>query len=181
MRALLSVILFALISSAAHAEEKRTYKKVSSSQATVTIKTEEQDGTQVAIYTDGQENAQFIQDLLKDKNSKLYQVKQEIEKANCGEFSSDDNPHIPGCGEVTVTNEVRTSFGRGGWASCGSGYTFFMGFTSEGTGRFFDVSHMVTITEYAEAVTKDNGDYAGSIIKTLDLAKVVDINDPAVN
>lgn len=152
--------------------ETRTYKKISATEATVTIKTEETDGAQAAGYVDAQENERFISELLKDPASPLYKIAKKIENDMCDSESTPDNSWIDGCGEVTITKEVRTSFGRGGWASAGAGYTFFVGFTSDGTGRFFDVSYMVTIGESADAQTDDNGEYNGIVIKSLSLAEV---------
>ena len=75
-------------------------------------------------------------------------------------------------GEVTLTAKVLTSFGRGGWQSGGADYTIFVGFTNDGSGRYFDVSHMLTITESAEAEANDQYEYTGVIIKTLNLASI---------
>lgn len=168
----LGLLVLSLSNSVWANAETRSYKKVSSTEATVTIKTEETDGTQAAVYVDAKENKQFIEALLKDESSPLYKIAREIEKEMCDAVSTPDNSWIDGCGEVTITDEVRTSFGRGGWASAGAGYSFFIGFTSDGTGRFFDVSHMVTIGESADAQTNDEGDYNGEVIKTLSLLGV---------
>lgn len=182
MKSLLLGLLVLTLSNAALAGETRTYKKLSSSEATVTIKTEETEYTQAAGYVDGQENEKFIADLLKDPSSPLAKVAREIEQENCGETSTADNSWIDGCGEVTITKEVRTSFGRGGWASAGAGYTFFIGFTSDGTGRFFDVSHMVTIFESADAQTDaETFDYNGEIIKSLGLVEIKKLDKPVNN
>ncbi|MBC7712752.1 MAG: hypothetical protein H7177_05410 [Rhizobacter sp.] len=174
MKALLLGLLVLTISANVHAAaETREYKKDSGVQATVTIHTEETDGTQAAAYVDAQENKKFIEDLLADATSPLAKLKAEIEKESCDANSTPENPWIDGCGEVTITEAVRTSFGRGGWMSGGAGYTFFVGFTSDGSGRFFDVTHMVTISESAEAqVTPDTFDYNGIVIKTLTLDEI---------
>ena len=175
--------LFVLVVSAnVQAEaERREYKKDNNMQSTVTIHTEETDGTQAAIYVDGLENKQFIKDLLADPSSPLAILKAEIEKENCETVSSPDNSWIDGCGEVTITDAVTTSFGRGGWMSAGAGYTFFVGFTSDGTGRFFTSTHMVTISESAEAqVTADTFDYNGIVIKTLTLDEIKKLENKQV-
>lgn len=168
--------LFVLaLSLSAHADtEKREYKKVNANEAVVTITTEETDGTQAAVYVDAAENKKFIEELLKDPKSKLAQAVSDLEMSTCGANSTPENPWIDGCGEVTITDAVRTSFGRGGWMSAGAGYTFFVGFTSDGSGRFFDVSYMVTISEGAEAQVKgdDSFEYSGVVLKSLSLDKV---------
>lgn len=173
MKSLILGLLVLSLANNTFASETRTYKKVSSTEATVVIKTEETEYTQAAGYVDGQENEKFISELLKDSSSPLAKIVKEIELANCEQTSTPENTWIDGCGEVTITKEVRTSFGRGGWASAGAGYTFFVGFTSDGTGRFFDVSHMVTIFESADAQTnEETADYNGEIIKTLQLSDI---------
>lgn len=169
--------LFVLISFNALASEKRTYAKMNSSEAQVRIETEERDSVQAAVYADGLENTKFIQDMLNDKKSILYKLKSDIEKENCNKNSTSEKTWIDGCGEVTLTREVRTSFGRGGWMSGGGSYTFFVGFTNDGSGRFFDVSHMVIISESAEAQTKKDGNYSGIIIKSLNLVKIKRIDE----
>lgn len=172
MKAFTLGLLVLSLSNSVWASESRTYKKISAQEAVVSIKTKETDGTQAAAYVDAQENKQFIADLLKDPTSPLYKVAKEIEKEMCDAESTPENSWIDGCGEVTLTEEVRTSFGRGGWASAGAGYTFFIGFTSDGSGRFFDVTHMVTIAESADAQTTDDGEYSGEVIKSLSLIEV---------
>jgi hypothetical protein len=177
MMRLILVFAFVLFSISAGADEVRTYKKLNSSQAEVVIQTVEQDSTQAAAYVDGLENEQFVNDLLKDKNSLLYKLKHDIEIENCDHASTTESSWIPGCGEVTLTARVRTSFGRGGWDAGGAAYTFFIGFTEEGTGHFFDVSHMVTISESVLAQTNSAGDYSGKIIKTLNFGKITRIDE----
>lgn len=168
--------LFVLTVSA-QAEEIRTYKMLNSSQAEVVIQTEEQDSTQAAAYVDGKENDQFVSDLMKDKKSVMYKLRRQVELENCEQTSTDETTRIPGCGEVQLTGMVMTSFGRGGWDSGGAAYTFFVGFRQEGTGRFFDVSHMVTISESVLAQTTTEGDYAGKVIKTLNFGKITRIDE----
>lgn len=168
----LCLLLLTLSSNLLASEESRSYKKISSTEAVVTIKTEETDGTQAAAYVDAKETEQFINDLLKDPSSPLAKLVKEIELQNCEATSTPDQTWIDGCGEVTLTAQVRTGFGRGGWASAGAAYTFFVGFTSDGTGRFFDVSHMITISESADAQTNDQYDYSGVVLKTLSLIEV---------
>jgi len=173
---LLAIVVSSI--SLTYGSEKRTYTKKNSQEASVVIITDEQDSTQAAMYVDGKENARFIDEMLRDSKSKLFKLRQAIELENCGTTSTTPEARrIDGCGEVTITKEIRTSFGRGGWASGGAGYTFFVGFTSEGSGRFFDVSHMAVIFEDVEANTKENGDYAGSVVKTLNLEKIIKLED----
>lgn len=175
MKSLVLVLIF--LSSLSHAGEIRKYKKINSSQSEVIIQTVEHDSTQASSYVDGKENQQFIQDLLDDNTSLLFKLKQQIEKEYCGKTSTVQIRHIDGCGEVELTNDVMTSFGRGGWDSGGASYTFFMGFREEGTGHFFDVSHMVTIGESVLAETTSAGDYAGRVIKTLSFGRISRIDD----
>jgi hypothetical protein len=159
------------------AAETREYKRVSATEATVTIKTEETDYTQAAMYTDSKENDVFIKALLKDAKSPLYKLAREIEFKNCETNSTPEETYIDGCGEVTITAAVRTEYGRGGWQNASAGYTFFVGFTDAGTGRFFGVSHMVKFSEESDAQTTENGDYSGIVLKTLSLGKIVKISD----
>ncbi len=169
---LLGLLVLTLSSNVFANEEVRTYKKVSATEATVTIKSSETDWTQAAGYVDAKENEKFIDDLLKDPASPLYKLAREIEREICGTESTPESSWIETCGEVTITKEVKTSFARAGWASAGSSYTFFIGFTSDGTGRFFDVSHMVTIGESTEAQTNEDYEYSGTVIKTLSLIEI---------
>ncbi|MBC7537310.1 MAG: hypothetical protein H7281_00695 [Bacteriovorax sp.] len=169
--------LIVLVSLNASASEKRTYTKMNSFEARVKIETEEKKSIQAAIYVDGLENAKFIKDMLSDKKSILSKLKSNLEIENCNKNSTPEKPWIDGCGEVTLTSEVRTSFGRGGWMSGGGSYTFFVGFTNDGTGHDFDVSHMVTFSERVEAQTTPDGNYSGVIIKNLYLVKVKKIDD----
>lgn len=172
------VLLFSTFSIAClHADEVRTYKKIDSTQAEVVIKTAERESTQAATYVDGKENQQFLHDLIKDKSSALYDLRKQIEKENCNKISTEQSGHIDGCGEVQMTNLVLTSFGRGGWDSSGAGYTFFVGFRQEGSGRFFDVSHMVTISENVTAGSTSDGQYNGKVTKTLNMGKITRIDD----
>lgn len=157
------------------AEETKTYLKTSASEAVVTIKTEETDSTQAAMYLDGLDNERFIQDLLKDKNSELAKLKAKIELETCGSNSTEDNSWIDGCGEVELTEAVRTEFGRGGWMGGYAGYTFFVGFRNDGTGRYFGSTHMVTIFEGTDAQTNESGEYIGIVEKTLSLGKITEL------
>lgn len=172
MKAMIMTLMLLTLSVSAHAEDTRTYKKVSPIEAVVTIKTEDAHYTQVAPYVDGVENEQFLSDLLKDPKSPLAKLAREIEMENCETTSTPDNSWIDGCGEVTLTTPVRTSFGRGGWASASASYTVFVGFTMDGTGRFFEVSHTIQISEGAEAQTDITGEYNGYITKVLSLDNV---------
>ena len=169
-----------LTSLGVQSKESRIYKKLNSLEAQVIIKTDDKESIQAANYADGTENSQFINDMLMDKNSILSKLKSSIEKDNCGEISPTGQLSVDGCGHVTLTSEVRTSFGRGGWMSAGGSYTFFVGFTNDGTGRYFDVSHMVVISESTEAQTKSDGTYSGVILKSLTLVKIkrIDENTP---
>ena len=169
------VAVLSLVMMNSFAQESRSYTKLSASEAQVTIKTEETDSTQGAVYLDGIENERFVQDLLKDKNSELAKLKAKIEMDNCGELSTEENSWIDGCGEVELTEAIRTSFGRGGWTGGFAGYTFFVGFRSDGTGRYFDSTHMVTIYEGTEAQTTEEGDYSGIVEKILSLGQITEL------
>lgn len=173
------IILGLLILSAASAahsapasKEKRDYTKIDAVSAAVAIQTAENESTQAAYYVDAKENKKFMSDLLSDAASPLAKVARQIEIKNCGKNSTPKEPWIPGCGQVTLTKEVRTSFGRGGWESAGAGYTFFVGFTSEGSGRFFESTHTANIAETANALTNSQGQYTGVVVKTLKLDKI---------
>lgn len=172
MKALLMTFLLLNVFTTIQAAEQRTYIKYNSSEARVIIKTDGQNAIEASTYVDAQENEKFIQDLLNDKNSKLNELKVAIENENCQQFSSHTKSQIIGCGEVTITKEVRTSYGKGGWDMAGSSYSFFVGFTNEGSGRYFDTSYMVTISEVVEAQTNKDGTYAGTVIKTLNLGPI---------
>jgi hypothetical protein len=163
-------------SSFALAETSKKFEQVSDIAALVTIKTEEQDGTQAAVYVDASDNTQFIQEMLKLQGSPLAELKKKIELENCEQTSTPENDWIDGCGQVVITEEVRTSFGRGGWMSAGAGYTFFVGFLSDGSGRFFDATHMVTIFENCEAQMKDGTfEYNGIVLKSLSLEGIKEL------
>lgn len=159
MKALILGLLALTISSHAQAES-RVYKKISSSEAVVTIHTDETDGTQAVIYTDGSNNEEFIQDLLADKSSDFYKAAKAIILENCGEDETD-------CGEVTLTDSVRTGFGRGGWMEAGSVYTSFLGFTHNGSGRYFGVDYQIEVTEDVVAQVNENYEYSGVVLKNL--------------
>lgn len=181
MKHLLTFIVLSAISFGIKAEEKRTFKKISEKNAEVTIHTEETDYSQAAAYVDGKENAAFIKMLLLDKSSELSRLKSEIELQNCEVNSTEDESWIPGCGEVTITPEIMTYFGRGGWKSAEAGYTFFIGFTHQGTGRFFAATHMVTIAEGAEAQVDDDYNYNGIVMKYLALINITELSQDSSN
>jgi len=172
----LASLLLAYSSFALAAPESRSFEQQSDIAALVTIKTEETDATQAAAYVDAKENKQFIKEMLKMEGSPLAELKRKIEMDNCEQTSTPENDWIDGCGQVVITDEIRTSFGRGGWMSAGAGYTFFVGFMSDGTGRFFDATHMVTIFENCEAQTVEGtGDYNGTILKYMSLEGIKEL------
>ena len=177
MKSLLLAITALTLSANVFAGETRTYKKTSATEATVTIQTEETDGTQAASYNDGKENKKFIAELLKDANSPLFKIARQIELENCEATSTSEDPVVDTCGAVTATEDVLTSFGRGGWQESSAGYTFFLGFTNQGTGRFFGVSHMITIYEEATAQTNEDYEYSGVVVKTYSLGPIKKIAD----
>lgn len=168
---LLSLIVLTIASNTQAETINREYKKISSTHAQVVIKVEE-DFVQAAEFVDQVENARYMEDLLKDPNSPLAQIKKQIEKDNCDENSTEENSWIDGCGEVRITKEVLTGFGRGGWAGAGATYTFFIGFSSDGTGRFFDVTHMITFSESAGAEVDNEGNFTKIVTKDLELIKI---------
>ena len=170
----LALSLVLLASLAAHAEE-RVFRKVSADQAEVSIKTEDSEGVQAAAYVDGSDNQAFIDMMLADPASKLAQLVRSIEVENCGEDSVSEGGWISGCGEVHITSAVMTSFGRGGWMGGGAVYTLFVGFRHDGTGHFFDASHMVRISEGVEAQVDEFGEYTGRVLKSLDFAGVTQL------
>ncbi len=176
----LSMLLLSL-TLATHAAETRTYKKVSPTVASVEILVDAEEPGQAGVYVDGKETKTFIKELLADPESPLYKLKKEIELANCEETSKGEQTWIDMCGEVTITPTIRTSFGRGGWADAGAGYTFFVGFTSDGTSRLFSVSHMVTINEGVEAEFSDQGEFVGKFIKTISFSAIKELETQTQN
>ncbi len=175
VRAFLAAFLV-LATVSAHAAEFRDFKKVDADHAQVSINTGEPDGVQAASYVDAQENQKFIDMMLADPNSKLAKLKASIEQETCQANSTPDNSWIAGCGEVQVTEVVRTSFGRGGWMSAGAGYAFFVGFLNDGTGHFFDVNYIVTFGEGVNADVDKNGEYKGTLTKQLSLGSIKKIS-----
>ena len=105
--------------------DKRTYTKLNSSEAIVRIETEDRQSVQASSYVDAKENDYFIKDLMNDKNSKLFHLKELIEKENCLKIN---------CGNVTLTKEVQTSFGREGWSSSGGAILFLQALPVRGRG-----------------------------------------------
>jgi hypothetical protein len=176
MKAILAIIFFCFTNNI-NAIEKRTYTQHNSSEAIVAIETGNEKNIQASSYVDALENELFIHHLLIDQNSKLFQLKARIEKENCDHITTNENPSTNGCGKVTITKEIRISFGRGGWETAGASYVFFVGFTNKGSGRYFDVSRMVTISETAEAQTNQNGTYKGTVVKTLRLGPIKRIDE----
>lgn len=160
MKALVLSLLVLTVSSQAHAES-RTYKKINSSEAVVTIHTDEKDGTQAMLYNDGKENDTFIQDLLTDKSSAFYKASQNIILEYCGKTE------VTNCGNVTLTESIRTAFGRAGWMETGSVFTSFLGFTHEGSGRYFGVDYQIEVTEEVAAQVNADDQYNGIVKKHL--------------
>lgn len=178
MKKALLVLTGLILSLSAHAEEKRTFKKIDANTATVTIDTgDAAGGTQAAGYVDAQENKQYIEMMLNDPTSKIGAIKYQMEQDTCQAHSTPDNSWIAGCGEVHITDAVLTSFGRGGWMGAGGGYTFFLGFLDDGTGHFFSSYYSVWIEEGVEAQTDDKGEFTGVLVKTLSLKDVVKLPD----
>lgn len=173
MYKIFGLVLSLFVTLSAHADDVRDFQKVNSNKAIVSIETEDKDGTQAAAYLDGAENPQFINMLLDDSQSRLSLLKQTLEMEHCQKISATPDGWIDGCGAVEVTEIIRTSFGRGGWMEGASGYTFFVGFRSAGTGHYFESTHMVTFTEHVVANTDANMKYLGSVTKTLELGKIV--------
>lgn len=175
---LLTSLLFSTLIQTATGEESRKFEMISDIGAHVKIKTDEE-AVQAAAYVDGAEADQFIEGMLKLKNSPLAKIKRQVELDNCSETSQNNGREdgwIDGCGEVVITDMVRTEFGRGGWAEAGAGYTFFVGFRSDGTGRFTHSTHMVKIWEDVYAETLDNtGDFAGTLLKTYSLSAIKEL------
>ncbi|KHD89962.1 MAG: hypothetical protein OM95_00020 [Bdellovibrio sp. ArHS] len=160
-----------VLSLTAQAIEPKKISKTGANSALVRIETEEKDGTQAAAYIDAAEMPDFIQMMLSDSTSEFAKIKHELEMENCQETSTTPDGHIPDCGAVEWTNLVQTSFGRGGWMSAGAAYTLFIGFRFDGTGHFFEASHMVVLSESAEALVDGNMNYTGFINKELRLEK----------
>lgn len=171
MKALIIVLSTALLSTVAHAET-REFKKNNAETATVRIVTDEKDSTQAAQYLDGKENQQLIKMMLADPASQLAKLKAKIEIENCEETSTPENPWIDMCGQVEISDLVKTSFSRGGWAEGSAGYSFFVGFRQDGTGRFLESTHLVEINESVYAKMDKDGNYIGEIQKHLHLEPI---------
>lgn len=168
MKIILPTILALSLSLSAFAEdETRTYKKKSSTEASVEISLSKDDAVQAASFTDGAEIGRFLQDLLDDKDSELFKIKQKLIAENCG-----DEIDLEICGAVEITDHVQTSYGRGGWMEAGGAYTAFIGFRFSGTGHFFSSSYMVTVNEDTVAQTDDEYEFSGKVYKTLSLSAV---------
>jgi hypothetical protein len=174
MKILTTFMLSAFIFNIAMADEsyKLTYTKLDADNAQVLIETGANGESQAAVLVNGDYNQKFLDEMLKDKNSKLSKLKAQIEIENCEENSTDENPYIDGCGEVQITNSVETSFGRGGWASAGAGYSFFVGFRNSGSGRFFEATYLVNFSEGVEAIGGANDEFDGTFLKTLSLNSI---------
>lgn len=157
--------------------EKRTYTKMSSSKAMVKIEAQEEGRIQAALYVDARENDQFINSMLSDKASSLAKLKLQIEKDFCSKNSATNSNQIEGCGEVTLTKVIRTSFSRGGWMSGEAAYTFLIGFTAEGTAKTFYATHLISFSENVNAQIKSDGTYSGVFLKTIELDKIKELED----
>lgn len=168
------LIFFSIFTSAfADQDVKKTYSKVAADKVEVLI--EAGDSVQAASFIDREETEKFLKGMLKDKNSKLSQLKSKLEIENCDTNSNDEESWIEGCGEVELTPFVQTSYGRGGWASAGAGYSFFVGFRSDGTGRFFEANYLVNFYESVEAIGEGEN-FDGKYLKTLELTSVKKID-----
>jgi hypothetical protein len=165
------VIAITFLVSAAQAE-MREFKKHDANSAEVIITTDEKDYTQAAVYLDGQENAKLLSMVLADPASELSKLKLEIELDNCEANSTPDDDWVPQCGQVEFSELVKTSFGRGGWAEGQAGYSFFIGFRMQGTGRFLESLYLVTIVETVVAAQDENYNYQGTITKTLNVGTI---------
>ncbi len=174
MKLFTTLSFFSLIITSAFADQeiKTTYTKLTADTAQVVYETGKDGVSQAGSLVNGEQNQRFIQELLKDKNSQLAKLKAEIELQNCEENSTEENSYIDGCGEVELTSAVVTSFGRGGWASAGAGYTLFVGFRSAGTGRFLDSTHMLNFSESVEAMGEEGQEFEGTFLKTLSLDSI---------
>lgn len=169
---ILGLLVLSFVAHADESAETRTYKKISSVEAVVTIAEEGTDGTQAAIYVDGIEGDRFVSDLVADKNSPLAKAIKELEMKNCGENSTSPLGYIEGCGSVEITAPVQVYYGRGGWASAGQSSVYFVGFRFDGTGNMFVSDYMIKISESVEAQTDVTGQYNGTLLKVYSLDKV---------
>ncbi len=167
----LIITLSILMTSAIWASDLRSYN-YSNSVAKIEIIDGEDSSGQATTLLDGEENQKFIKSLLNDPNSELAKLKSKLELQYCEENSSDDSEWISGCGGVELTSLVSTSFNRGGWMGGARGYSFFVGFRHDGSGRFFESEYLVTIVESVEAQVDDNYEYQGKNIKTIELVKI---------
>lgn len=153
------------------ATDTRTYKKLNSNEAVVTITTTE-DYAQAVLFVDGLEGAQFMKDMSEDKKSELAKAIKAIELENCDEVAAEALGYIDGCGSVEISGPVQISFGRGGWASAYQSSAYFVGFRHDGTGQYLQSSYMVQVSEGVEAQTDVTGQFNGTLLKSYSLDSV---------
>lgn len=162
--------LLVLLSFMSYADESesRVYTRINEKSAKVMIKSEIM---QAAELVDGAENERFLTELLFDSKSELFKIKNKLAKEFCEAGSVvKENLEIEDCGYITITPGVITSFGRGGWAGAGAVYTIFIGFTANGSGRFFESKYMLKLSEDVNAESFGSSD--GKFIKELKLISV---------
>lgn len=160
-------------SSGASAGEVRSFMKVDAERAIVKIQTEDRQAVQAAAYADGAENEQFVRMLLEEPTSRLSLLRKQIEDHNCESEAARLDGWIDDCGIVEWTPAVQTSFARGGWMAAGAQYSFFVGFRHAGTGRMFDVTHMVVLQEDVTADVVEEMSPTGSLTKELSVVKIL--------
>lgn len=172
---LASLLLLSLSIQALADDQVGPLKKVSANVATLTITTEDTEGTQAAYFVDGMQIDDFIKMMLEDETSGLAKTVKTILDNNCQEF--EDAEEVANmCGTINITSHVMTGFGRGGWMDGTATYTLFIGFTSAGTGRYLQTEYIMSINESAEAnVGGEEVDYKylGTVTKKLSLQKII--------
>lgn len=151
----------------------REYSKLSNESAVVKITTSFTDYVQAAEFVDGREVQRFIEDLSVDETSELFGILNIIKQRYCSDYFENSYRSVDNCGEVTFTPEVMSSFGRGGWLNAYAEYSLFVGFTYEGSGMYFSVSHIIVLAEDVEALVNDNDVYAGKLVKNIRLKHII--------
>lgn len=162
-----------VLCSGAWAGETRSFLKVDAERALVKIQAEDRQAVQAAAYADGAENDQFVRMLLEEPASRMSLLRKQIEDQNCEAEAARFDGWIDDCGIIEWTPAVQTSFARGGWMAAAAQYTFFVGFRHAGTGRMFDVTHMVVLQEDVTADVVDEMAPTGSLTKELSVVKIL--------
>lgn len=172
---LLAALAISFLVTAANASETRVFTKTSATTATVTISGKDIEN-QAANYIDNEEFEQFVTMMMADPQSPLAKLVKSIEQEYCNETAEVPGGYIGACGSIHFSKSVVTSFGRGGWMSAAATHSFFVGFRSDGTGRFLESSHLVHVNESVEAQVDKDFEFTGVMIKTYSQPSITDLS-----